>query len=61
MELARQVEDLDFKDQYATHRTREQYQKLLRPHFTFVSSRVLESKHFYNEETTYFTDLLYRY
>ena len=61
LELARQIEDLDFKDTYAIHRTREQYQKLLRPYFTFVSSRVLESKHFFNEETTYFTDLLYRY
>lgn len=61
IELGRQVEDLDFKDQYALHRTRDQYQKLIRPHFTFVSSRVLESKHFFNEETTHFTDLLYRY
>jgi hypothetical protein len=61
VELGRQVEDLDFKDQYAIHRTRKQYQNLIRPHFTFVSARVLESKYFFNEETTYFTDLLYRY
>jgi len=61
VELGRQVSELEFKDEYAIHRTREQYQKLLRPHFTFVSARVLESKHFFNEETTPFTDLLFRY
>ncbi len=61
LELNRQVSDLDFKDEYAIHRTREQYQKLLKPYFTFVSGRVLESKHFFNEETTAFTDLLYRF
>lgn len=60
-ELNRQVEELEFKDEYAIHRTREEYQKLLRPHFTFISSRVLESKHFFDDEKTPFTDLLYRY
>ncbi len=61
VELGRQVEELEFKDQYALHRTRDEYHKLIKPHFTFVSSRVLESKHFFNEETTYFSDLVYRY
>ncbi|MGE3609206.1 MAG: class I SAM-dependent methyltransferase [Bacteriovoracaceae bacterium] len=61
IELQRQISELEFKDEYAIHRSREKYQKLLRPHFTFVSSRVLESKKFFNEETTAFTDLLYRY
>ncbi len=61
IELGRQVSELDFKDEYAIHRTKEQYQKLLRPHFTFVSARVLESKHFFNEDTTALTDLLFRY
>lgn len=60
-EFKRQVDDLDFKDEYAIHRTKEKYHKLLRPHFTFISSRFLESKHFFNEETTPFTDHLYRY
>ena len=60
IELGRQVSELEFKDEYAIHRTREQYQKLLKPHFTFVSSRVLESKHFFDEESTAFTDLLFR-
>jgi hypothetical protein len=61
IELGRQVSELEFKDEYAIHRTREQYQKLIRPHFTFVSSRVLESKVHFNEESTHFTDLLFRY
>jgi SAM-dependent methyltransferase len=61
IELGRQVSELEFKDEYAIHRTREQYQKILRPHFTFVSSRVLESKTYFNEETSHFTDLLFRY
>ncbi len=60
-EFKRQVDDLDFKDEYAIHRSREKYQKLLRPYFTFISSRFLESKHFFDEETTPFTDHLYRY
>ena len=61
VELGRQVSELEFKDEYAIHRSRDKYQKLLRPHFTFVSARVLESKHCFNEETTHFTDLLYRF
>lgn len=61
VELGRQVSELDFKDEYAIHRSREKYQRLLRPHFTFVSSRILESKHFFDEESTLFTDLLFRY
>ncbi len=61
IELGRQVSELEFKDEYAIHRTREKYQKLLRPHFTFISARILESKHFFNQDTTSFSDLLYRY
>ena len=61
VELGRQVSELDFKDEYAIHRSREKYQRLLRPHFTFVSSRILESKHFFDEESALFTDLLFRY
>jgi hypothetical protein len=60
-ELKRQVSDLDFKDEYAIHRTREKYLKLLKPHFTFVSSRLLESKIHFNEDTSPFTDLLFRF
>jgi ubiquinone/menaquinone biosynthesis C-methylase UbiE len=61
VELGRQISELDFKDEYAIHRSREKYQRLLRPHFTFVSARVLESKNFFNEETTSLTDLLFRF
>lgn len=61
VELGRQVSELDFKDEYAIHRSREKYQRLLKPHFTFVSARVLESKTFFDEESTLFTDLLYRF
>lgn len=60
-ELSRQVDELGFKDEYAIHRSREFYQKLLRPHFTFISSRVLESKFHFDEKTSPFTDLLFRY
>jgi SAM-dependent methyltransferase len=61
VELQRQVSELEFKDEYAIHRTREKYQMLLKPHFTFVSSRILESKFFFDERSTHFTDLLYRF
>ena len=60
VELQRQIEELEFKDEYAIHRTRKRYHTLLSANFTFISSRILESKHFFNEETTPFTDLLYR-
>jgi hypothetical protein len=61
VELGRQVSELEFKDEYAIHRSREKYQKLLKPHFTFVSARVLESRSYFDEESTHFTDLLYRF
>ena len=61
LELKRQVSDLEFKDEYAIHRTREKYLKLIRPHFTFISSRLLESKIHFDEESTNFTDLLFRF
>lgn len=61
VELGRQVSELEFKDEYAIHRSRDKYLKLIKPYFTVVSARVLESKHFYDEESTHFTDLLYRF
>lgn len=61
LELNRQISELEFKDEYAIRRSRERYQKLLKPYFTFVSARVLESKYFFDEESTHFTDLLYRF
>ena len=60
-ELDRQVEDLDFCDEYAIKRSRSWYHKKLRKHFTFVSMRVLESKSHFVEEDSHFTDLLFRF
>jgi len=60
-ELDRQVDDLEFHDKYALRRSRAYYQKILKPHFTFISSRILESKVHFDESSTSFTDLLYRF
>jgi len=60
-ELKRQVSDLEFNDQYAIARSKEFYQKLLFPHFTIISSRVLESKFHFDEDNTFFTDYLFRH
>lgn len=61
LELKRQIEDLDFEDTYAIKRSRAKYQRMIKKHFTFVSSRMLESKVYFNEENTSFTDLLFRF
>lgn len=61
IELGRQIGELEFHDTYALHRSRAFYQKVLKPHFTIISSRILESKHFYDEKSSPFTDLLYRH
>ncbi len=60
-ELDRQIEDLEFKDEYAIRRSKSWYQKEIKKHFTFVSSRILESKFHFKEENTFFTDLLFRF
>ena len=60
-ELKRQVEEVEFCDSYALHRSQEFYHSVLSKHFTFISSKFLESKYYFNEETTLFTDLLYRH
>ena len=59
-ELDRQIEDLDFKDEYAIRRSRAFYKKILSKHFTNISSKIWESKYYFDEEKTLFTDLLYR-
>ena len=61
LELQKQISDLEFKDEYAIHRTRESYLKLIGPHFTFVSSRLLESKKHFNETNSPFNDYLFRF
>lgn len=60
IELDRQIEELDFYDSYAIRRSRKFYRSLLSKNFTNISSKLWESKSFYNEKTTLFTDLLYR-
>jgi hypothetical protein len=60
LELKKQIEEVKFKDEYAIHRTKERYLKLIRPHFTIISSRLLESKIHFDEDSTNFTDLLFR-
>ncbi|MFZ4712515.1 MAG: hypothetical protein ACOYL6_02275 [Bacteriovoracaceae bacterium] len=60
-ELLRQVSELNFEDEYAIRRSKSFYYKLLSQHFTFIGSRVLESKSYFNEDTTAFTDLLFRF
>jgi 2-polyprenyl-3-methyl-5-hydroxy-6-metoxy-1,4-benzoquinol methylase len=61
IELERQVDDLAFHDKYALRRKRKFYHDLLKKNFTVVSSRVLESKHFFSEEDTSITDLFFRF
>lgn len=61
VELNRQISELEFYDKFAIRRPRKTYQKLLSKHFTFISSRLLESKSYFDEETTHFSDLLYRF
>ena len=60
-ELKRQRDEASFHDRYAISRSRRKYLQFLSPHFTVVGARVLESKSFFNEEDTDFTDLLYRF
>lgn len=61
LELKIQIEDVEFHDIYAIHRSKEKYLKFIHPHFTIISSRLLESKIHFDEETTSFTDLLFRF
>jgi hypothetical protein len=61
IELKRQVDELEFDDTFSYKRSRTFYQRLLRKNFTFISSRLLESKDHFDEFSTSFTDLLYRF
>ncbi len=60
-EYRRLLEEMDFKDDYALRRTKEDYQQLLQKDFTFVSNRLLESKRFFNEHNTDFRELVFRF
>jgi hypothetical protein len=59
-ELKRQVSEMEFFDRYAIRRGKSYYRKILGPHFTIVSSRLLESKVHFDESNTLFSDLLFR-
>ena len=61
VELDRQREEVEFFDRYAIRRSRGEYLKLISPYFTFISARVLESKTFFSEKDSSFTDLLFRF
>lgn len=61
IELKQQVDNLAFNDRYAIARDRAFYHKILGEHFTFISSRFLESKYYFNENTTLFSDQLFRF
>jgi len=60
-ELDRQIEELEFDDKYALRRSAQFYKKMIGKGFTNISSRIWESKTKFDEETTLFTDLLYRH
>lgn len=59
-ELDKQVTDLDFYDRYALKRPRSFYHKKMKGHFVNVGNKVWESQFYFDEETTFFSDLVYR-
>lgn len=61
VEAVRMAADYDFEDGFATQRTRQEYLSLLAPHFTVIGNRLLESKYHYDETTTPFSELLFRF
>ncbi len=61
LELRRLKKEFDFVDPYALERSRDWYYDLLKPYFTFVSFRLLESKHFFNEQNSSFSDFIFRF
>jgi len=61
LEFKRQKEEYEFVDEYAIHRKREKYLKWIKPHFTFVGTRMLESKIFFNDDNSHFKEHLFRF
>ncbi len=59
-ELKRQVTELEFEDRYAIKRSKSFYRKALKPHFTIIGNRLLESRVHFNEDNSFFTDYLFR-
>jgi len=60
-ELRYQREELQFHDQFAVARTQTEYREMLGEHFTIVSNRVLESRVYFDPNTSYFSDMFYRF
>jgi hypothetical protein len=60
-ELKRGIVENKFRDPWAKSRTKKWYYEKLSKHFTFVSSRLLESKYYFDDKDTLFTNLLYRF
>ena len=61
VELDRQISEMEFHDTKALRRSQDFYYKILSKDFSFVTSRLLESKYFFDDKTTVFTDLLFRF
>jgi hypothetical protein len=62
IELDEQEENLDFIDEYALKRSQKYYQTKFKKYFTFISSRLLESKYFVHDQVeSEFSDLLFRF
>jgi len=59
-EMGRQLKELEFEDPFALRRTKQTYRELFSAHFTIVGCRLLESKHFYSEKDSQFTEFLFR-
>ena len=60
-ELKRQRNEVDFDDRYAFRRSRSRYLSLIKPHFTVIGNRMLQSKRWFDAESSPFTDLLFRF
>ena len=61
VEARRMTESFDFADSYALQRTRDDYVSMIGDEFTFIGNRLLESKRHFDEHTTPFSELVYRF
>lgn len=61
LEAARLSAQYSFVDSYARRRTRKRYNNMLAPYFTVVGNRLLESKNYFDENNSLFTELVFRH
>jgi ubiquinone/menaquinone biosynthesis C-methylase UbiE len=61
VEYKRQLSEYEFFDEFSIHRKKEKYLKLIQPHFTIVSCRMLESKIFFDDNDSPFKEQLFRF